>query len=69
MADPAFKGVGQEPGLMIWRIEKMQVVPWERKLYGKFYSGDSYIVLNVSFCAIIPISREEDKVWRQAHAF
>nr|WAQ15589.1 villin [Halisarca dujardinii] len=44
--DPAFKGVGNQAGLMIWRIEKMQVVPWERKMYGKFYSGDSYIILN-----------------------
>ncbi|OUM59153.1 hypothetical protein PIROE2DRAFT_47312 [Piromyces sp. E2] len=33
-------------GLSIWRIEKFKVVPWPKEDYGKFYSGDSYIVLN-----------------------
>jgi len=37
---------GSEPGLKIWRIENFKVVPWPEKDYGKFYSGDSYIVLN-----------------------
>lgn len=45
MVDAAFKGVGQSPGLDIWRIEKLQVVPVEKKSYGKFHTGDSYIVL------------------------
>ena len=27
--------------------QKMKVVPVEKKMYGKFYSGDSYIVLQV----------------------
>ncbi|ORX61228.1 actin depolymerizing protein [Piromyces finnis] len=36
-----------EIGLKIWRIEKLKVVPWPKELYGRFYSGDSYIVLNV----------------------
>ena len=103
MVDPAFKGVGKNPGLDIWRIEvsslvashlwetyarmaqasqthtcslrpfllctiafllpprrvelhylthfcpqKLKVVPVEKKTYGKFHSGDSYIVLQVS---------------------
>lgn len=78
MVDPAFKGVGQTPGLDVWRIEvrcsgylnrgdillrlavailcyyyascvlqKLTVVPVEKKLYGKFHTGDSYIVLEV----------------------
>lgn len=44
--DPAFDGVGQEPGLMIWRIEQMEVKPIPPSQYGSFYSGDSYIVLH-----------------------
>ena len=43
--DEAFKGAGQEAGLEIWRIEKLKVVPWDRKKYGKFHSGDAYICL------------------------
>lgn len=44
--EEAWKGVGQEPGLMIWRIEKFCVVPWPKEEYGSFFSGDSYIVLH-----------------------
>lgn len=33
-------------GVQVWRIEKFLVVPWPQKKYGKFYNGDSYIVLN-----------------------
>lgn len=39
----AWKGVDQE-GLFIWRIEKFKVVTVPNN--GRFYSGDSYIVLN-----------------------
>lgn len=44
--DPAFQGSGQMPGLEIWRIEKLKVCPIPKTDYGKFYSGDSYIVLD-----------------------
>ncbi|KAL5262308.1 hypothetical protein ACHWQZ_G007886 [Mnemiopsis leidyi] len=44
--DPAFQGVGQMAGIEIWRIEKLKVVPVPPDTYGKFYSGDSYIVLH-----------------------
>ncbi|XP_064608792.1 gelsolin, cytoplasmic-like [Liolophura sinensis] len=44
--DPVFVGVGQSPGLEIWRIEKLKVVPQDPKTYGDFYSGDSYILLH-----------------------
>ncbi|XP_070570156.1 advillin-like isoform X2 [Ptychodera flava] len=44
--DPAFKGVGQKPGLKIWRIEKLKVVSWPEKDYGYFFQGDSYIILS-----------------------
>lgn len=39
-------GVGQTPGVLIWRIENFHVVPQPLPEYGSFYSGDSYIVLN-----------------------
>lgn len=35
------------PSLFVWRIEKFKVVPWPKQDYGKFFSGDSYIILNV----------------------
>nr|ACO09895.1 Villin-1 [Osmerus mordax] len=33
------------PGLQIWRIEDMEVVPFPSKAYGQFFEGDSYIIL------------------------
>ncbi|CAA6668975.1 unnamed protein product [Spirodela intermedia] len=46
--DPAFQGVGQKIGTEIWRIENFQPVPLPKSDYGKFYSGDSYIVLQTT---------------------
>lgn len=43
--EPAWKKVGKEAGLFIWRIEQFQVVQWPKEKYGKFHEGDSYIVL------------------------
>ncbi|XP_045166593.2 gelsolin-like protein 1 isoform X2 [Mercenaria mercenaria] len=45
-SEPAWQGSGQEPGLRIWRIVKFKVESWPKEDYGKFYSGDSYIILN-----------------------
>ncbi|CAL9160394.1 unnamed protein product, partial [Musa hybrid cultivar] len=44
-ADPAFQGVGHKVGTEIWRIENFQPVPIPNSDYGKFYYGDSYIIL------------------------
>jgi len=44
--EKAWEGAGKAVGVQIWRIEKFQVVHWPKTEYGKFYSGDSYIVLN-----------------------
>jgi len=41
----AWHGAGKEIGIKIWRIEKFHVVDWPEKKYGKFYTGDSYILL------------------------
>ncbi|XP_039047369.1 villin-2-like [Hibiscus syriacus] len=46
--EPAFHGVGQKPGTEIWRIENSQLVPLPKSDYGKFYMGDSYIVLQTT---------------------
>lgn len=43
--EAAWQGCGQAPGIQIWRIEKFQVKAWDKKNYGKFCTGDSYIVL------------------------
>ncbi|KAM5341674.1 hypothetical protein ACJ41O_014705 [Fusarium nematophilum] len=37
--------VGIEAGLLIWRIEQFEVVPWPEEKCGLFYDGDSFIVL------------------------
>ncbi|KAI3787041.1 hypothetical protein L1987_41209 [Smallanthus sonchifolius] len=46
--EPAFQGVGQRVGTEIWRIENFQPVPLPKSSYGRFYSGDSYIVLQTT---------------------
>ncbi|KAL3819793.1 hypothetical protein ACJIZ3_005698 [Penstemon smallii] len=46
--EPAFQGAGQRIGTEIWRIENFQTVPLPKSDYGKFYSGDSYIILQTS---------------------
>ncbi|KAJ4971919.1 hypothetical protein NE237_005018 [Protea cynaroides] len=46
--DPAFQGVGQRAGTEIWRIENFQPVPLPKSDYGKFFMGDSYIVLQTT---------------------
>ncbi|KAL0404906.1 UNVERIFIED_CONTAM: Villin-2 [Sesamum radiatum] len=43
--EPAFQGAGQKVGTEIWRIENFQPLPLPKSDYGKFYSGDSYIIL------------------------
>jgi len=43
--EPAWKSAGKVPGIEVWRIEKFQVKAWPKEHYGKFYDGDSYIVL------------------------
>eukprot|EP00238_Polyblepharides_amylifera_P015743 CAMPEP_0196580914 /NCGR_PEP_ID=MMETSP1081-20130531/31478_1 /TAXON_ID=36882 /ORGANISM="Pyramimonas amylifera, Strain CCMP720" /LENGTH=369 /DNA_ID=CAMNT_0041900947 /DNA_START=72 /DNA_END=1181 /DNA_ORIENTATION=+ len=44
--EPAWENAGIEEGLRVWRMEKFQVVEWEREDYGKFFDGDAYIVLH-----------------------
>ena len=37
---------GQEVGLEIWRIVKFKVERLSKEDYGRFFEGDSYIILN-----------------------
>jgi len=37
---------GKTAGIQIWRIEKFHIVAWPKTEYGKFYNGDSYLVLH-----------------------
>jgi len=43
--EAAWKDAGTHPGLQVWRIEQFKVKPVTKQEVGKFYSGDSYIVL------------------------
>jgi gelsolin len=44
--EPAWTNAGKTVGLQIWRIVNFKVTDWPKELYGKFYNGDSYIILN-----------------------
>ncbi|KAG6471703.1 hypothetical protein ZIOFF_069149 [Zingiber officinale] len=46
--DSAFHGVGQKAGLEIWRIENFCPVTVPSSSHGKFFTGDSYIVLKTT---------------------
>ncbi|XP_047238229.1 gelsolin-like isoform X4 [Girardinichthys multiradiatus] len=43
---PQFERAGKEAGLQVWRVENMDLVPVPESLYGQFYTGDAYVVLN-----------------------
>lgn len=43
--EQAWKSVGTQVGLEIWRIQQFKVTPVPKPSYGQFFSGDSYIVL------------------------
>ena len=45
--EPEWHKIPKEPCTLIWRIEKFAVVPWPKKMYGTFYNGDSFIILNI----------------------
>lgn len=47
MSEPAFHGVGREPGMELWRIENLRPVK-QPQVNGKFHVGDSYILLVTS---------------------
>ncbi|XP_051026474.1 advillin [Acomys russatus] len=42
----AFRTVGNDPGIITWRIEKMELALVPLSAHGNFYEGDCYIVLS-----------------------
>ncbi|KAL4341070.1 hypothetical protein GQ457_08G002370 [Hibiscus cannabinus] len=60
--DPAFQGAGQNAGLEIWRIEKSHPVSLPASSHGKFFTGDSYIILK-TFASKSGILRHEIHYW------
>lgn len=52
-----YETAGQEEGLQIWRIEDLSLAPVDKKTYGTFFTGDSYIVLKTQ------IFRNGQKRW------
>uniref|UniRef100_A0A8C5KWI8 Advillin n=1 Tax=Jaculus jaculus TaxID=51337 RepID=A0A8C5KWI8_JACJA len=42
----AFRAVGNDPGIITWRIEKMELALVPLNAHGNFYEGDCYIVLS-----------------------
>ncbi|KAK5849642.1 hypothetical protein PBY51_013959 [Eleginops maclovinus] len=43
-----FKSVSRKPGLQIWTINNMQMVPVPAQGFGNFFEGDCYIVLYIT---------------------
>lgn len=43
---PEFERAGKQSGLQVWRVENFDLVPVPEKLYGGFYTGDAYLILN-----------------------
>lgn len=43
--DQTFRAVTRSPGIIIWRIEKMELVQVPEKSYGSFFEGDCYMLL------------------------
>ncbi|XP_042356291.1 advillin [Plectropomus leopardus] len=41
-----FRAVTHSPGIIIWRIEKMELVQIPEKSHGNFYEGDCYVLLS-----------------------
>ncbi|XP_022729474.1 villin-4-like [Durio zibethinus] len=46
--DPVFQGAGQKAGIEIWRIENFCPVLVPKSSYGKFFTGDSYVILKTT---------------------
>lgn len=44
--DTTFKAVKHTPGIIIWRIEKMDLAVIPEKFHGHFFMGDCYILLH-----------------------
>lgn len=45
-SEKAWLGSGKKIGVEVWRINKFKVEKWPVEDYGRFFNGDSYIILN-----------------------
>lgn len=50
---PTLLSLTKYSGLEIWRIENFRPVPVPKSSYGKFFTGDSYVILKVSNLILI----------------
>lgn len=75
-SDKMFKGAGEKPGLKVWRVENKRtesdtpdfgVNHWPKEEYGKFYSGDSYLVLNTYQIIDPETKKKTDKLGFDVH--
>lgn len=48
LADPAFSILTDDVKFVIWRVEFLKLVPVPQNEWGKFFSGDCYLVFNRS---------------------
>ncbi|KAL2482931.1 Villin-4 [Forsythia ovata] len=46
--DPSFHGAGQKAGIEVWRIENFKPVAVPKSSHGKFFTGDSYVILKTT---------------------
>jgi len=65
--EPAWSHAGQKVGLEIWRVEQFKIKAWPKDQYGKFYSGDSYIVLHTYQKKDSPALLWDVHFWLGAH--
>lgn len=48
-AEPAFRNITKTQTIfLIWRVENLQLVPVPKEQYGKFFAGDSYLILSIN---------------------
>jgi len=45
-SERAWQGCEDLIGTRIWRIENFEVKDWPKESYGRFYNGDTYIILH-----------------------
>lgn len=65
--EPAWEGIGKEPGIWIFRIEQFKVVPWPKEKYGQFHEGDSYILLQTEFEIDPETGKPSEKLQHDIH--
>lgn len=55
--EAAWKGIGQVPGILIWRIEKFHIVPVPKESYGTFYDGVTKLLSDRTLISFSTLSK------------